>query len=89
VHIFLVHGEGPIRAHEPTKIFIAVIGFLKFKARSCSPLSASKNIGDYVGRQGQSIGTPLDPSLLWLDNILQSMRILNPWSKPKQVINCR
>jgi hypothetical protein len=28
-----------------------------------------KNIGVCIGGQGLSIGTPLDPPLLWLDNI--------------------
>jgi hypothetical protein len=41
--------------------------FFKVKDNS-SPLSVSKNIYDFVGGQGHFFGTPLDTTLLWLDN---------------------
>jgi hypothetical protein len=35
-----------------------------------SPLSVPKKIGDCVPSREESIGTPLDPTLFWLDNII-------------------
>jgi hypothetical protein len=36
-----------------------------------SPLSVQKNISDGVGSRNESIHTPLDPPLFWLDNIFK------------------
>ncbi len=38
-----------------------------------------KNFDDCAGRQGLSIGTPLDPPHLWLDNTLNGEFFNNKW----------
>jgi hypothetical protein len=36
-----------------------------------------KNIVDWLGRQGLSNGTPLEPPLLWLDSIFNVVKDAN------------
>ena len=49
--------------------------------REISPLRVSKNICDGVGCQNGSNGTPLDPRLIWLDNIFKLLQIRALYNK--------